>query len=561
MSVWAIIFWIVIALIVYAFREFFWAVAAFIGAFMGVGALLFWWWFDSPGWGANVGFILAILIGLRGVQQKLGARYGTFFELVYYVISYLTVWIPNRLQLILTGPWRYIFKYVRISNSTRETLRPVLYVVEILLYIVTTPLRLLNAILYNMVIYAVTELYDLICEVIFPNNYNEGKGSIWKWTLWFPVRLIEYPIYHGSLAIIEGCIWTVIDIFIPTITMYHGTDLESAQAIVGSRKRNKSLRQNRLAGTFKASSSENGWAGLGVYFAPARQTAIGYAARYGGVPVMIACRVSLGKILNIDLAPTYVEANVGGNGVHAELNRYAERNGYTTSEWWNHSYWEYCMFDWQNSYNELWRIRPIYVLNLRTGLAQHIDGGSRHWFFSEAVFEEFTKGRRNTILFYFAIFVTSLFIPFSFFEHKWVFSRFMMLFKSKPVKEYVVSEPVESSTIVNEPTVDDNVNKQTDYNSFYKEPTKPATPKPVYTPPARNSNKSYGSRTTNTAPTQSQQPMSKHGFRLEKVDKIPSQEDFGNKKKSGYRLEKVDRIPTKDNPTDKNKVIDDVYYY
>ena len=119
-------------------------------------------------------------------------------------------------------------------------------------------------------------------------------------------------------------------------------------------------------------------AGLGVYFASARHTAIGYAARYGGTPVMIVCRVSLGKILNIDLAPTRVEANVGGSGIHSELNRYAERYGYTSSEWWNGSYWEYCMFDWQSKYNEPWRIRPIYVLNLRTGLAQHIDGGFRH---------------------------------------------------------------------------------------------------------------------------------------------------------------------------------------
>lgn len=50
------------------------------------------------------------------------------------------------------------------------------------------------------------------------------------------------------------------------------------------------------------------------------------------------------------------------------------------------------------------------------------------------------------------------------------------------------------------------------------------------------------------------------GFCLEKVDKIPTQDDFGNIKKTKYRLEKVDRIPTKDNPTDKNPVVDDVYY-
>ena len=43
---------------------------------------------------------------------------------------------------------------------------------------------------------------------------------------------------------------------------------------------------------------------------------------------------------------------------------------------------------WQNGYNHPWRIRPIYMLNLRTGLAQHITGGMQHWLFDKAVLED-----------------------------------------------------------------------------------------------------------------------------------------------------------------------------
>lgn len=405
MSILTIIFWIIVVLVVYALREYLIWVALFIGTFMGVGALLFWWWFDNSSLGAIVGFWFAILIGLRFIQQYFGSGTSTFLEYIYYVIS-IPFWILNRLQLILTGPWRYVFKYVRVGNNTREVLRPFLYGAEVVLYIITTPLRLLNAFLFNMVVYGITELYDLICEVFFPNNDDEGKGSFGGWIVCLALRIMKYPIFHGSLVIIESFIWTIIDIFIPTVTMYHGTNLKAAQSIVGCSNRNKSLWSNWLAGTFKASNSANGWGGLGVYFAPSRKIAGNYSIRAGGTPVIIACRVSLGNILNYALAPTYVEANVGGSGQHSVLNRYADQNGYTTAEWWNGSYWEYCMFDWQNRYNNPWRIRPMYVFNRRTGLAQHIDGGFRHWLFSEVIVDDILKSWLLVLLFSLAIFIT-----------------------------------------------------------------------------------------------------------------------------------------------------------
>jgi hypothetical protein len=44
-------------------------------------------------------------------------------------------------------------------------------------------------------------------------------------------------------------------------------------------------------------------------------------------------------------------------------------------------YWEYCLFDWKNLYNSRWRIRPLYVFNYRTLMAQHVPGGMAHWLF------------------------------------------------------------------------------------------------------------------------------------------------------------------------------------
>ena len=389
MSVLGIIVLIIIGSIAYAFREQLIQSAIFIGIFMGIGALIGWWLFDDANTGSTIGFWVAIFIGLKLITQSLGAEYASMFEYAYYFFS-LPIWFLNRLQHILTEPWRYMFKTSWPDESTKDWLRPLLYGLQIILYIVTTPLRLLNAVIYNVFIYGVTELYDLFFEVLQPSEWDEGYGDWWTWTYMLPIRIIKYPIYHGGLVLIEGAVWTVIDTIIPAITMYHGTDLIAGQAITGKAGR------KWTDGTFTASQSS--WGGIGVYFASRRSVARRYAEDpyrlSGSNPVMIVCRVSLGKIINYSLAPYSTYKNAGANGNPAVLNRYAENNGYNTGEWWNQrgGYWEYCLFDWQNKYNHPWRIRPIYMLNLRTGRAQHVTGGMQHWLFDKGVLENLFRG-------------------------------------------------------------------------------------------------------------------------------------------------------------------------
>ena len=85
--------------------------------------------------------------------------------------------------------------------------------------------------------------------------------------------------------------------------------------------------------------------------------------------------------MSYGLAPWRIYNSAGQNGNPSRLTSYAKRHSYVTGEWWNPRgrYWEYCLFDWQNLYNEPWRIRPVYLFNCRTGLAQHIRGGMAHW--------------------------------------------------------------------------------------------------------------------------------------------------------------------------------------
>ena len=406
MSILSIIVLIIIGGIIYAFRDQLLMAAMYIGFFMGVGALIGWWLFDNASAGSTVGFWAAVFFGVRYITTAMGAEYSSIFEYAYYFLS-IPVWGLNRLQLILTEPWRYIFKTSWPSEGIKELLRPVLYFLQLVLYIVTTPLRTLNAFIYNVLIYSITEIYDLVCEVFHPTNWNE-HGEGWDWLIGVPYRFFKYPIYHGFLTLVEGAVWTVIDTVIPAITLYHGTDLTAGRAIT-----KKNVRA-WTEGTFTASQSS--WGGIGVYFASRRSVARRYAEDpyrlSDSNPVMIVCRVSLGKIINYSLAPYSIYRNAGAYGSPAVLNKYAEKEGYTTGEWWNQRgrYWEYCLFDWQNRYNHPWRIRPVFVFNFRTGMAQHIDGGLRHWLFSKAVIDDILKSTWFSFLVIIAFIVVIWFV-------------------------------------------------------------------------------------------------------------------------------------------------------
>ena len=126
------------------------------------------------------------------------------------------------------------------------------------------------------------------------------------------------------------------------------------------------------------------FAGNGIYFAPVRSTATHYS---GGCIIM--CRVSLGSVLDLGLAPYRIYRQCGYANAF-DVTRYGLKNDYTTGEWWrgDREWWEYCMYDWQNRYNESWRIRPLYVLDLADNTIMRIPGGMSHWLFRKMVIKD-----------------------------------------------------------------------------------------------------------------------------------------------------------------------------
>jgi hypothetical protein len=95
--------------------------------------------------------------------------------------------------------------------------------------------------------------------------------------------------------------------------------------------------------------------------------------------------VSFGRTLDLGIAPKRIY-DLCGKPNAVGVTDWGLKNGYVTGEWWRGDsragWWEYCMYDWQNRYNDSWRIRPLYVLNINGKCIQRIPGGMYHWLFN-----------------------------------------------------------------------------------------------------------------------------------------------------------------------------------
>lgn len=77
-----------------------------------------------------------------------------------------------------------------------------LLLAKIPLYILLTPIRLVNAIYFNLFAHCTFEMFNYVLEVFVPSSDKEGTDDAIDWALWLPWRIIKYPIWHMSLTVI-----------------------------------------------------------------------------------------------------------------------------------------------------------------------------------------------------------------------------------------------------------------------------------------------------------------------------------------------------------------------
>lgn len=334
---------------------------------------------DFWSWVIGIVAVSIILIVLKWVLLVLLGWLAILFYKLYKLIS-LPFYVLNWFQRFLAKPWRIFYKENSGSDKENEQKREMLDLCKIPLYIILTPLRFVNAVYYNLVVHCSFELFNYLVEVILPENEKEGEGNFFLWAVLIPWRLIKYPLWHGSLTLVESSIWTAIDTFDPALTLYHGTNCRAAESITQGPGRVCS--KNWMSGVWNVGGGN--YAGNGIYFAPIRSTAYHYSAGS-----LIVCRVSLGRTLDLGLAPKRIYDQCGYPNATGATD-WGLKHGYVTGEWWRDDadWWEYCMYDWQNRYNDSWRIRPLYVLDLRDKRLQRIPGGMYHWFFNRMVIQD-----------------------------------------------------------------------------------------------------------------------------------------------------------------------------
>jgi len=237
----------------------------------------------------------------------------------------------------------------------------------LLIHLALTPLRLINAIYFNILLFWSVVFCDGLSELIHPKlTYGKPQARVnpvWLWFRYFPYRLYMLFKRNGG-ALLEGVIMTGVDVVFPVYTMYHGTSFKGIATNIAQ------------AGRWYVGGGD--YAGCGIYFGFLRHTAEHYAQ--GEDNALICARVILFPCRNSATLPRRLRKKIGndGSGISSGL-----PFPYKSIEHWrDHSYaqwFEYCLVQpgKEGKYVRTWRARPICVL--KNDLPKRIWGGLSLW--------------------------------------------------------------------------------------------------------------------------------------------------------------------------------------
>lgn len=254
---------------------------------------------------------------------------------------------------------------------------------KILIYFLTTPLRIITSLYFDVLMYLFVSTSDTIDELFKPQlgsmRFKKGFAYLWRWVLFFPYRLVWF-IFKNIMAVIDSLCMLVVSIAWPTFTMFHGTSQEAVVDI---------SREGRWyvgIGNF---------AGSGVYFGRSVKTAKLYAGtkaftnKEGEIlyPIIVA-RVTLTMLRNCTTLPDKTREKFGKMGSEgAQLAREVKFPFFATELWrTGNNWWEYCLLQGgkDGQYVNSWRIRPVGYVHVveggeYTGSLQRLWGGKSHY--------------------------------------------------------------------------------------------------------------------------------------------------------------------------------------
>ncbi|MEM7104659.1 MAG: hypothetical protein AAF502_16095 [Bacteroidota bacterium] len=222
-------------------------------------------------------------------------------------------------------------------------------------YILLFPIRVINSLYFNILLFISTHLRDCYADLVYPQTkgfrFLKGKKYHEKWILNFPVRLFNL-IVRNIKVIFQSIAMFLFDLIWPSLTLYHGTEFRTASVPITQ------------SGSWRIGRED--FVGTGVYFAIDPKVAMHYAGTVN--PSLIVARVTLTMLRPVSTLNEKIRKKAGSGGSGDLISGNA---GLLTGtlEHWRHDrggWYEFCVIfpGQKDKYIRTWRIRPICVLPL-----------------------------------------------------------------------------------------------------------------------------------------------------------------------------------------------------
>ena len=284
----------------------------------------------------------------------------------FYVINWI-LWIAY-------NPVRWMWKN-KNSNFPHKsfiflqiTLIAPLY--WVLIHILTTPLRIINALYFDVLLYWSVMFDDSVQDLFIPKrgSYRHQTGAKYflHWILALPYRLLKF-IGGSVITIVDSLFMFAISVVFATFSMFHGTKFEGVATDITQK------------GKWKVGAGN--YAGSGIYFGMRKNVAEHYARSSSGgyEEGIIVVRFTPTLTRNASTLPVKLRQHIGNNGMALAQNI---RFPWRTIEHWRddtEGWWEYCLLQNKptNTMIKSWRIRPVILL--KENKPQRLWGGMYHY--------------------------------------------------------------------------------------------------------------------------------------------------------------------------------------
>ena len=249
---------------------------------------------------------------------------------------------------------------------------------QLSVWVLTTPLRIISALYFDVLVYLFVMVSDSVSELINPKlgamRFKKGFAYLWRWIVFLPYRVV-WLVTKNGLAVVDSVMMLILSTVWPTFTMYHGTSKDNVVNIT------------REGHWFVGPGN---FGGSGIYFGRSPRVAISYSkgGRHNDQGRVIIARVTLSMLRNCATLPEKSRGNVASQGEGGKRLAQEIKFPYYATEFWKSGdkWWEYCLVQGgkDGEFVKSWRIRPIGFVNITgenslSGKLERLWGGKSHY--------------------------------------------------------------------------------------------------------------------------------------------------------------------------------------